>query len=56
MTSSAGSATLGDISWAIIILQLGASISWGDTAHTLLMGGAIGVETSHKIERKSLTF
>ena len=29
----------------------------GDTAHTLLMGGrAIGVETPHNIERKSLTF
>ena len=26
----------------------------GDTAHTLLMGGTIGVGTPHNIERKSL--
>ena len=27
-----------------------------DTAHTLLMGGTIGVETPHNFERKSLIF
>ena len=28
-------------------------VFWGDTAHTLWMGGTIGVGTPHNIERKS---
>ena len=56
-TSSAGSATLGDTSWATVILQLGSSISWGGhRTYFVDEGGTIWVGTPHNIERKSLIF
>ena len=38
-TSTAGSATLGDTSWATIILQLESSISWGGHRTYFVNGG-----------------